>query len=552
MFKKIKIWYQLAETKKSLIFLQILFTSLRVVTWIVSPIFAAKVTVSLMDGEYMQAILNLGVELAVIFLGFVSWDQVYRNSGRIFRNTYMNVQRKIYKKAYRAKTSNFKVTSKEKLLNIIGTDIDVVAAFGDTLGVRIGRVIQVAVTLAIVFGANIVVGFAILCVSALNFVFLYLINKRIARKKSIVYESKDKIYEKFSQVLSDQDVIKEFDMGPEYANSYFERADNYAKDWSRHKNSVSIKDNYFVAFYKVLIFIITVFMIFLVKNGVLDLTLYFTLVSYLLSTIELINEIINISASIEETDVSTKRINTIINFTDEEFVKYGTITQYAHSDNFTFMNVSYKNTDTESPFYGELKNVDMSFKYGVLNLVKGERYCGKRVVFNLMSRRIMPSSGVIMMNDINIYDYDKSAYKAEVFNAFSKPKFIDDSIEKNFGVSESNSEKIRETCELFGILDFIESLPKKMDTNINDAKLNPFKAFLFGLAMSYLQNSSMLCIYEIPEGLTAKEYKKLQDIIALISTKTTIVIFTHSDLFDDMAGLIYTMKKGEIIDRIEK
>ena len=91
-----------------------------------------------------------------------------------------------------------------------------------------------------------------------------------------------------------------------------------------------------------------------------------------------------------------------------------------------------------------------------------------------------------------------------------------------------------------------------MDTNINDAKLNPFKSFLFGLAMSYLHNSSMLCIYEIPEGLSAKDCQKLKNIIETISKTTTIVIFTHSDLLDDMAGLIYTMKKGEIVDRVEK
>ena len=82
MLSKIKNWYSLAGTKISLILLHILLTSLRVVTWIVSPIFAAKVTVSLMQNNFSGAILNLGIELGIIVLGFICWDQVYRNAGR--------------------------------------------------------------------------------------------------------------------------------------------------------------------------------------------------------------------------------------------------------------------------------------------------------------------------------------------------------------------------------------------------------------------------------------------------------------------------------------
>jgi len=258
MLGKIKSWYSLAGTKISLILLHILLTSFRVVTWIVSPIFAAKVTVALMEDNFSGAMLNLGIELGIIILGFIFWDQVYRNAGRIIRNTYRNVQGKIYKKAYRAKSSNFKTTSKEKLLNIIGTDIDVICNFGDTLGVKIGRIVQVIVTLSIVFASNWVVGLAILGVSMLNFVVLLALNKNIAKKKKKVYENKDKIYEKFSQVLSNQEIIKEFDMGPEIAQKYFERCDKYSKSVAKHKNACSLKDNYFVALYKTLIFVISI------------------------------------------------------------------------------------------------------------------------------------------------------------------------------------------------------------------------------------------------------------------------------------------------------
>lgn len=552
MLKKIKNWYALAETKVSLIVMHVIFTSLRVVTWIVSPIFAAKVTVALMDGDFTGAMINLAIEFGIVFVGFVCWDLVYRNAGKIIKDTYRKVQSKIYKKAYRAKTSNFKTTSKEKLLNIIGTDVDVICNFGDTLGVKIGRVVQVVVTLSIVFASNIVVGFAILSVSVLNFFVLLALNKNIAKKKKKVYENKDKLYENFSRVLSDQDIIKEFDMGPEIACKYFERCDKYSNSLAKHKTACSLKDNYFVGFYKFLIFAITIFMIFLVKGGVLTLVLYFTLVPYLLSSVELINEIINISASIEETDVSTKRINTILNFTDEEFIQYGNLNHYEHKNNLTLMNVFYKNLDQDSTFGAELKGVDLTFNTGVFSIVKGKRLSGKRSIFNLITRRIIPSSGIIMLNDINIIDYDKTTYKNEVFAAYSKPKFLDETIMANFNIVEKDKDRIYEICELIGVKDEIESLPNGFDTNIFEAGMSVIDLFLIDLAMSCLRTSEFLCIYELPSITNVEDEGKIKKAIMKVATLKSTILFTHDDLFDDFASVIYTIEDGKVVEKLEK
>lgn len=552
MLKKIKLWYSIAETKKSLIARHVFFTVLRVVTWILSPIFAAKVTVALMNADYGGAILNLGIELAIILIGFTCWHLVYWNATKIFTNTYCNVQSKIYRKSYRAKTSNFKITSKEKLLNIIGTDIDVVSNFGDTLGTKIGRCVQVVTTLVIVFISNWVVGLAILAVSVLDFFILLKLNKSIANKKSKVYETKDKIYEKFTQVLNDQEVIKEYNIGQQYHDMYFRRVEKYAKATAKHKIACSIKDNYFISIYKALIFVITVFMIFLVQNGTLDLTLYFTLVPYLLTSVELINEIINISASIEDTDVSSKRIDTILNFTDEEFVKFGNLTHYLHRTNITFMDVSYYNNDADSPYYGELKNVDMCFNFGTLNLIKGPRLCGKKTIFNLLSHRIKPWKGKILLNDIDIFEYSQSAYKDEMFNTFAKPAFTNESILNNFQMVEKNIDEIKLILAILGVLDTIQALPNGLDTNIYDAKLSPLNMFLLGLAMAYLTKSRIVCVYEIPTGLTTDEETMVESAIKKLTESRTLLLFTNSNLFDHMAGVIYTLKNGVVIDKTEK
>lgn len=547
---KISKWYELAETKKSLIFIHILFSTLRVVGLITSPIFAARVTVALMSADYGSAFLNLAIELAIVVCMLVSHDQVYRNATRIFKTTYMNVQNKIYKKAYRAKTSNFKNTSKEKLLNIIGTDIDVVCNFGDTLGVRISRAFQMLVTLVIVFSTNWLVGLAILAVSVINFFVLLRLNKTIAKHKRHMYESKDKIYERFTQILSNQDLIKQYDIGPDFASNYFDKCNKYTENFSKHKISTSIKDNFFVAFYKAMIFCITCLMILLVQNNTLSLELYLIIVPYLLTSVELINELINITSTIEETAVSTNRINTVLNFTDEDFISYGNINRTETTSRLMLMNISYENNDTESVHYGKLSEINMHFEANKINIIKGKQGCGKRLIYQLISRQIEQDKGVILLNDINLLNYSKNTYHSYIFNSSGKTKFLNDSIINNFKFATNYRDKIDEICKMLNIYDYINNLEEKFDTNIYSPTISAEKFFLLGLAMALMRDSKILTIYEFPSSLSAKEIENISKILVQVSNIRTIILFTHSNSFDSVASVIYNMNDGKVVERL--
>ena len=541
---KIASWYRLAETSKWLIFVHIFWGLIRVAGLITSPIYAAKVTVSLVAGNYSTAIMYLAIELGIVFITYSAYFQVYVNAGKLFKNTYMTVQHKIYQKAYRAKDSNFKVTSKEKLLNIIGNDVDVVSNFADTLGCRISRGVQVVITIVIVFISNWAVGLAILGLSVINLFVLLKLNKNITKHRVRMYENKDKLYEQFSQILSNQPLIKQYDMGKTVAEDYFDRCEKYAK--SNHKRLVAsgIKENYFIVFYKFMIFLITCLMITLVQNNTLPLETYFVLVPYLLTSVELMNELINLTFSLEETDVSTKRINTVLNFTDAEFIAYGQASPTGTDSKLTLLNVSYKIKNSQ--YKGKLENVTMKFAYTKLNVIKGPAGCGKRIIFGLIARQIVPDSGILMLNEINMLEYSKSAYKSFVFNTLGKPMFLNDSIAKNFAVTGASPEKIERHCRGLGVYDYIMQLPNRFDTNIYSSEISKEKAFLINLAIASLMNSQIISIYEIPENLNSFEINEIKDTLRELVAHKTVILFTHSDIFDDIAAVTYTMENGQI------
>ncbi len=550
--KKIKNWYKLTETKISSIFLQVFLSMIRIAGLMVAPVFAAKVTVALVAGNYNNAWLYLTIELGIILLSLLANDLVFRNGARMFTKTYNKVQSKIYMKAYRAKKSNFEQTSKEKLLNIIGTDVDAVASFGDEFGVKISKAIQIIVTLVIVFSINYLVGIAILLVSVINFIILTILNKSLAEHKAKLLDEKDKIYEKFTLILSNQDMINQYDIGKDEANDYFKRCEEYTEISKEHKITDSVKENYFVGFYKVLLFAITCLMIFLVKDNKLSLEVYLIIVPYLLTSVELINDIINISSLTEDTNVSVQRINTILNFTDDDFIAYGNVHQAVDSADLYLVNVSYKNEDEKSENFGTIKRANMDFKSGKINLIKGESGCGKRAIFRLIARKIKPDKGVVLLNDISLYDYDKPTYKSYVFNAYGKPRFIEGSILDNMSVFGATKEEIAKMCKELEVDEYIESLPEKYNTNIFSPNIDPAYFFIFELVMGMLKQSKIISIYECPMELNKRQTQKIKKTIEIIAKTHTVLLFTQHDNFDDIASMIYRIENGEICERVEK
>ena len=150
------------------------------------------------------------------------------------------------------------------------------------------------------------------------------------------------------------------------------------------------------------------------------------------------------------------------------------------------------------------------------------------------------------MDNINIYDYEQKHYKNRLFTVFGKPLFIEGSIIANFNIIEKSKDVIYESCKKVGIYDFINSLPEKFDTNISNPAITPSKLFLISLAMGLAKNSSYLVIYETPQGLTKKESEHLKTLLQEISLSKTIIVFSHSTMFDSISSQIFTIEKGSI------
>lgn len=328
---------------------------------------------------------------------------------------------------------------------------------------------------------------------------------------------------------------------------YLESCASYTRSDRKRYTIEGFKNSWFYVFYTFMISILTAVMIYLVSQGQCDVELYLIVVPYFLTITETFNGVFEITKHLGDKNMAMSRISTILNFTDDEINKYGNISIKSGGSNISFIGVYYQNKKKSSPYYGTLEDIDISFATKSINLIYGDKWCGKRILFNMLRRRVAPDKGVILLDNINIYDYTQKAFNSNIYYTTAYPKFIEGTIMENFSVLSYSKKRIYKVCKDVGVYDDI----KKHKGGFNGTIDNSFsraQKFLIGLARALLTGCNTILIYELPNSMTQQNKDKIAYILWQLSKKKTIILFNHDDSFAQISKTIYRIDNGKVAD----
>ncbi len=538
----------------------LLFTSIGYyVLKAIDVVFAARVTVGLYTGintgNFTDAYVNLLIQFSLMILrqafDFANYWAYNLQYGPIFNN----VQNKIIKKLLNANATNFEKTSREKILNIIQNDVNTIANYIDELSKRISLLIQAVVSVAVVWRANVYVALALLGLCIINILVLRSVNNWMARGTKAKSEAKDIQMTIAQQIMSDKDVINEFNSQDEYLNKYSASCDDWCRAASKYYYAKGFKDSWFYAIWGGGAMLLTALMIFFVSNRTIPLELYLIVVPYFLTVAENMNNVFEITLARSELKVSLNRVQTILDFTDEQLTRFGNINSAELQGNvwegdrqsLSLIAVSYNNDTKYSPYIGKLNDVDLTFANDSVNCIIGGKRCGKRLIFNMLRRKISPDHGVVLLNNINILEYSSKNFKEEIYYCVSSPAFTTGTIMENLMSVCHNKEKVFACCKMLDIFDEIADLPDGFDHKIDDLLSRGLK-FMLGLARCYLTDCKTLMIYELPNSITNHDYNRIIRAIHNISLTKSVIFFTHDPKYKVMAKVSYFIDNGTIVD----
>lgn len=538
-----KSWHALAKPSRKYFLICFSMVLIASICLIIEPVFDANVITNLTNEKYTLAVCFALLSFSFIAIRKMSWDINYRFHYKLLSHTYINLQEQIFNKVMNATNVNFDNNSKEKLINIIHNDVFTVSHFSYLIATRLARFFRVVLTIGVIFTINVPVAIVVICVDILNYKILnHLQNKKAAADK-LTIEDHDEQYRCFSELIDSKELVRDLNIEREIKKHYLNISHKYIKDRRRFDICGGYIDHYFHIFYQFIKVCIVLFLIFLVSKGNLSLTTYLIVVPYILSGIEIANDFMNILPELKAANIATNRVKIIFDFADKKLLDFGDNKIDNILGILNFENVSYKPNETDNGLT-KINNISFTINANESILFLGGRGSGKRTIFYLLRREIMQNSGDIYLDNINLMDYTKKVYTSNINYIVTKPYFFDNTIMKNLRLVEKDKNKIYAMCRQLKIHDYIKSLPKGYNTNVN--KLPFGKRYIIGLARTLLTKSEIIILYEFPLSLSAKEKENIMKILDHLRGSRTIIIFSASDACMSIVDRVIKIEKGSI------
>jgi len=162
-----------------------------------------------------------------------------------------------------------------------------------------------------------------------------------------------------------------------------------------------------------------------------------------------------------------------------------------------------------------------------------------------------PSSGSIEIDGTNIYDFTLESYRNKFAAVFQDTTLFNETIRHNLEyVRDGITEKeLIKACKEANILDFIESLPEKWETQVweRGLKLSGGEKQRIAIARAILANPEILILDEATSALDTKTERLVQEAFEHLMHGRTSIIIAHRLSTIQSVDTIYFMEKGEII-----
>lgn len=308
--------------------------------------------------------------------------------------------------------------------------------------------------------------------------------------------------------------------------------------WYLNRGFIAFKD-FFVT--KMNLYFIGGLLIFSGEMTVGSLLVFMVYYEKLFSNIGAINDL---DIKVQQDIPSIKKVMEILDIKLSSTNKYK-LEKINGDIKFEDISFSYNNEEVT------LKNINLSISPKENVAIVGKSGCGKSTLSKLLLNIYQPKAGKVTINNIDINKYNQTSFHSRIGIVSQEPYMFNLTIRENLLLAKPNSsdEELHKVCKKAYIDEFIESLPKGLDTIIGERgiKLSGGQKQRLAIARTLLSNTDIIIFDEATSALDYESEKMIYKTIEELCAEKTVIIIAHRLSSILLADKVIVMDNGELV-----
>lgn len=245
--------------------------------------------------------------------------------------------------------------------------------------------------------------------------------------------------------------------------------------------------------------------------------------------------------------------NKFINLTSED-IQMGKTLEKPFTMGIEFNNVWFKYPQNNGwTLRGVTFKVDPTENLAIV----GKNGAGKTTIIKLLCKFYTPQKGNILVNGVNIKDYQTEQYRKTIsalFQDFAQYPF---SAKENIGFGDykkmEDEQKLRKTAKLVGIDEFIEKLPKTYENALDnefEGGIEPSKGQWqrIALARALFRDASIYILDEPTSNVDPQAEEEIFDKILSLAKEKIVMLVSHRFSTVRKADKILVLDGGKTVE----
>lgn len=264
--------------------------------------------------------------------------------------------------------------------------------------------------------------------------------------------------------------------------------------------------------------------------------------------IEPIKNLINLQPSIQTAVVAADRLGEILDIAPEYSSEQGKANNKIEFEKILISNLDFR--------YGTrdlvLKNINLEILCGEKIAFVGESGSGKTTLAKLFIRLYEQEKGSIKFDSCDIREFSINQIRNSVSYISQNTFLFSGTIKENllFGNSNTNDNDLSRVCKMCELEEYINSLPLKYNTRIeeNGKNLSGGQKQRLAIARALIKNPKILIMDEATSNLDYITEKTIENTINKFSANMTTIIIAHRLSTIKDCDKIFVFKDGQIVE----